>query len=79
MSSREPRVGVGSAEDDELLRVSMLAAQMALGCSVVALVGREGDGSLFILPAPKLGVELMRALADADWATMCRLAEEHCS
>jgi hypothetical protein len=63
---------------EQLLTAAALAIQTVLDAKLVALVGVEEDGRLFLLPAPGTAKELMRALAVADWALMTRLAEEHC-
>lgn len=51
--------------------------QTIMQAELVALVGRELDGRLFILPRPGVAKDVIRELAAAEWATMIRLAEEH--
>lgn len=79
MSRPQWRPSVQNDDDSRLFIVSMAAAQSALGCSIVGIIGREADGELFITPAPGIGAGLFRTLADADWAEMTRIAEEHCT
>lgn len=76
MSSDYRRRQRANGAQNAMWQLAIPVLEAALEARVVAVVGVEADGSLFILPLPAVALSTMRALAEADWPSMVRVAEE---
>jgi hypothetical protein len=55
----------------------ILFLEQVSGDSVIALVTSSPDGRVAIIPRDGVQTEVITVLAEADWTTMKRVAEEY--
>jgi len=76
VSSDRRQVKAEAEVASQVVSLAAAAIESTLDCELVGLIGKEGDGRLFIIPSPVYGADVLRALAEADWPWMVRQAEE---
>lgn len=77
MPNREPRDHRPTDTQNQLLTTAIVALQVALDCEVLGVIGLDVAEGVFIVPRPGDSKMLFSLLADCDWASTKRIAEEH--
>ena len=75
MTARPPRKESLDYPDEVLFEAAIRMLQGVLNGQIQAIILFEDD-KLAVIPRPGGEVELMRALREADWPAMLRMAEE---